>query len=127
MLSGTLQCWGSNSNGQLGTGVLLLAHSIVHSVHVFGTGDTIDRLTATATKGLTGSVVLVACGSRHTCAKLRGTNRLFCFGLNDFGQASQAISAPSSVPLTELKFIDNTGKDGFSSTLGAFSFLASLL
>ena len=126
MLSGTLQCWGSNSNGQLGTGVHTFAQCLVRTFHVFGTGDTVDKLTATVVKGLASAVVLVACGSRHTCIKLRGSNRLMCFGFNDFGQSSQATSAPSSVPLTELRFIDHPGKDSFSSTVGALFVCISL-
>ena len=83
-------------------------------------GDTVDKLTATLVKAITSAVVMVACGSRHTCVKLRGTNRMLCFGLNDFGQSSQATSAPSNVPITELRFLDNPGKEAFSSTIGAF-------
>jgi hypothetical protein len=83
------------------------------------TGDTVDRLTATVVKGLSSAAILVACGSRHTCVKLRGSNRVLCFGLNDFGQSSQTTAA-SNVPQTDLKFIDNPGKEGFSSTLGSF-------
>ena len=120
MLSGTLQCWGSNSNGQLGLGVHPFVRFASRKFHLFATGDTVDRLTATFVKGLSSAVVLVVCGSRHTCVKLRGTNRLLCFGLNDFGQSSLAASAPSSVPVTELKFIENSGKEGFSSTVGVF-------
>ncbi len=120
MLSGTLQCWGSNSNGQLGLGVHPFVRFASRKFHLFATGDTVDRLTATFVKGLSSAVVLVVCGSRHTCLKLRGTNRLMCFGLNDFGQSSLSASAPSSVPVTELKFIENPGKEGFSSTVGVF-------
>ena len=89
--------------------------------HAFVPGDTVDKLTATLVKAITSAVVMVACGSRHTCVKFRGTNRIVCFGLNDFGQSSQAISAASSVPITELRFIDNPGKEAFSSTIGASS------
>lgn len=85
----------------------------------FSKGDTVDKLTATTVKGLTSAVILVACGSRHTCVKLRGTNKVICFGLNDFGQSAQLASAPSNVPLTELRFIDNAGKESFASTIGA--------
>jgi alpha-tubulin suppressor-like RCC1 family protein len=120
MLSGALQCWGSNSNGQLGLGMHTFVRFVFSQFHLFATGDTVDKLTATVVKGLASAVVLVACGSRHTCVKLRGTNRLLCFGLNDFGQSSLATSAPSSVPVTELKFIENSGKEGFSSTVGVF-------
>jgi hypothetical protein len=49
-----------------------------------------------------------------------------CFGLNDFGQSSQATSAPSSVHITELRFLDNAGKDGFSSTVGVSPFASTL-
>jgi alpha-tubulin suppressor-like RCC1 family protein len=87
--------------------------------NAFSKGDTVDKLTATAVKGLTSAVILVVCGSRHTCVKLRGTNKVVCFGLNDFGQSAQGISAPSSVPVTELRFIDNAGKESFASTIGA--------
>jgi len=118
MQSGTLQCWGSNSNGQLGTGFCIFARFVLKN-NAFSKGDTVDKLTATAVKGLTSAVILVVCGSRHTCVKLRGTNKVVCFGLNDFGQSAQGISAPSSVPVTELRFIDNAGKESFASTIGA--------
>ncbi len=90
----------------------------VQKFHALVPGDAVDRLTATSVKAITSAVVMVACGSRHTCVKFRGTNRIVCFGLNDFGQSSQATSAPSNVPITELRFIDNPGKEAFSSTIG---------
>ncbi|MDO9022101.1 MAG: hypothetical protein Q8S73_12450 [Deltaproteobacteria bacterium] len=63
---GAVRCWGSNYWGELGD------------------GTTIDRLSPTATVGLTG-VVGVAAGYRRTCAALAdGTAR--CWGDNSFGE-----------------------------------------
>ncbi|HEY1559086.1 MAG TPA: hypothetical protein VGF94_29895, partial [Kofleriaceae bacterium] len=64
--SNTAWCWGSDDDGQLGTGA---------------TGD------ALMPAPIAGQFQMIAAGSRHTCAGLGGTNgRVQCWGANDLGQ-----------------------------------------
>jgi alpha-tubulin suppressor-like RCC1 family protein len=82
-LDGTASCWGYDDAGQLGDGVAGGA-----------------RGTASSVAGLTG-VTALAAGSKHTCAIAdvgAGGRGVFCWGLNDFGQAGPAPSMPAGGP-----------------------------
>jgi alpha-tubulin suppressor-like RCC1 family protein len=80
---GALFCWGSNTNGQLGT------------------GDLAQRLEPTRvdTTKLASSVDAVACGGSYTCA--RSDERIYCWGANEHGQLGIGSPAGASTP-TEL-------------------------
>lgn len=71
--SGSVACWGSNANGQLGT------------------GNKTSSPTPVAVKGITDAVAVVA-GRSHTCA-LRVAGQVLCWGLNDAGQVGVAGTA----------------------------------
>ena len=77
---GTVQCWGSNSSGQLGD------------------GSTTDRLMGAPVSGLTG-VIAIAVGQSHTCA-LTSAGAVRCWGANWDGQLGDGSATPSSVPVT---------------------------
>lgn len=63
---GTVRCWGSNSNGQIGDGTALL------------------RATATSVPAVS-NVVSLSSGSSHTCAAT-ATGEVWCWGANTYGQ-----------------------------------------
>lgn len=65
--SGAVLCWGSNAQGQLGT------------------GDTRDATTPREVAGLPGPARAIAAGRFHTCA-ITGNGALLCWGLNEDGQ-----------------------------------------
>ncbi len=69
---GAPQCWGSNSDSQLGT----------------GTASTASRGTADVVAGLNDSVIDLSLGKSHACASLQ-SGEIRCWGDNDFGQLAQ--------------------------------------
>lgn len=80
---GHVQCWGSNSNGQLGIG---------------GAIDYYDgRDTPNPVIGLAGEASAIAVGSDHSCALVRGGVQ--CWGRNDKGQLGNGINNDSALPV----------------------------
>ena len=123
---GSLSCWGSNSNGQLGpaaqglssripvqvtglSGVTAVAVGTLHvcaltaqGVRCWGAngsaqlGQAAGADSPAAVAVPINDVVALAAGSRHTCA---GTNsNILCWGANDLGQIN---GQPNSPPQTE--------------------------
>jgi alpha-tubulin suppressor-like RCC1 family protein len=80
---GEVQCWGSNSNGQLGNGTSGFANNSDVPVTVTGISD------ATA----------IAAGSFHACAIVAGGS-VRCWGRNVNGQLGDGTTTSSSVPVT---------------------------
>ena len=78
MKSGSMKCWGHNSNGQLGKGDTFNAN-------VPGTVSGID-----ATGGATTRAIGIAVGSAHTCAILQNYS-VSCWGSSTFGQTGVNI------------------------------------
>lgn len=78
LANSTVQCWGRNTSGQLGTGT-----------------TTSSSLPITV-PGLT-SVVTVAAGTAHTCARL-ANGTVQCWGQNVSGQLGNATSSRSPTP-----------------------------
>jgi alpha-tubulin suppressor-like RCC1 family protein len=81
---GIVYCWGSNSNGQLGT------------------GTTDDSAMPVLVAGLPAASA-ISTGSNHSCAlTLQGT--VYCWGHNFFGQLGNGsnTSSPTPVPVTGL-------------------------
>jgi uncharacterized protein YjdB/alpha-tubulin suppressor-like RCC1 family protein len=77
--TGTAQCWGDNSYGQLGDGTLT------------------SRTTPLAVSGGVPFVTLAA-GSNHTCG-LTSAGAAFCWGRNTFGQLGTNDTLPSRTPV----------------------------
>jgi alpha-tubulin suppressor-like RCC1 family protein len=68
IVSGGVRCWGADGSGQLGNGATLANQSV-----------------PVAVSGMTGTVVDVAAGGVHTCART-SDHRVYCWGNNSFGQ-----------------------------------------
>jgi cysteine-rich repeat protein len=85
--SGSVQCWGSNEDGALGTGSDLetaqLAGGFVHSSQGVLSAD------------------LLAAGKRHRCARVRGGDQVWCWG-RGFG-ANPEQRAARAVEVNELR------------------------
>ncbi len=80
--SGGVECWGSNTWGQLGD------------------GTTVDSPSPVAVSGLTSGVTAIAVNgfSNYACAISRG-GRVKCWGSNKGGQLGNATTTSSSVPV----------------------------
>ncbi len=78
--AGGLQCWGDNSDQQLGD------------------GSRNDSYTPVTVQGITVPVLAIATGWYHTCALLEGGS-VWCWGLNRFGQLGNGTTTDSSVPV----------------------------
>lgn len=90
---GAVWCWGGNEEGQLGNGLLSTDSSDVVSV-------------PTRVEGLPEQVAALAAGRDHTCAAT--ADGVWCWGLNDNGQASpqsreKFVVTPTRVPLAGPK------------------------
>ncbi|HWM88786.1 MAG TPA: hypothetical protein VNO33_23205 [Kofleriaceae bacterium] len=84
--TGDVVCWGLNNNGQLGD------------------GGTATRHTAQPVTGLASASAIVA-GQQHTCAIARSTAApksppgVYCWGLNNLGQAGPNAVTPQTTPV----------------------------
>jgi len=77
--TGGVQCWGWNSDGQLGD------------------GTTTQRLTPTAVSGLSSGVIAASTGCSHTCALL-STGGVQCWGWNGNGQLGDGTTTLRMTP-----------------------------
>jgi alpha-tubulin suppressor-like RCC1 family protein len=96
LAAGTMQCWGSNSDGQLGNGT---SDSSRHASPISIPSSTLS------------DVQLLAAGSQHTCA-LMGNGTVRCWGRDNHGQlgdggTSDVLSPPNSSisGLTNMVFV----------------------
>jgi len=91
---GEVQCWGNNTDGELGD------------------GTTTERLTPVAVTGLTSGVAAVAAGSRHTCAVMTGGG-VQCWGDNVYRQLGDGSPTERHLPTRTRGFgqIDFDGDD----------------
>jgi alpha-tubulin suppressor-like RCC1 family protein len=79
LVNGGVQCWGSNSNGQLGD------------------NSTTDSATPVAVQGLGGGAQAIAAGDYHTCALAAGGVQ--CWGYNADGQLGNNSTTDSPIPV----------------------------
>ena len=90
-LVGVASCWGANSRGQLG--VASTPETCTNGPNqTFGCSGTPLPVAA----GLRFSLVMP--GGEHTCGLTRD-QRLFCWGLNDFGQLGTGNTTSSTLPV----------------------------
>ncbi len=90
---GSMVCWGSNGDGQLGTG----------DTEVVGDDETPASV---GPIDLPSAVVQMAVGGSHNCAVL-DDSRMFCWGLNNVGQLGLAVNegdvlAPTLAPPVQV-------------------------
>jgi alpha-tubulin suppressor-like RCC1 family protein len=83
--SGAVNCWGSNSNGQLGDGTTT---SSLTSIAVKGVGGT----------GELSGVSALSAGFQHICALLTGAT-VNCWGSNSSGQLGDGTTTDRSTPV----------------------------
>lgn len=79
-VSGSVECWGGNSSGQLGD------------------GSTTNRLTPVDVVGLASGVRAIAAGYYHTCA-LTISGGVKCWGDNTYGQIGDGTTTNRLVPV----------------------------
>lgn len=80
-------CWGSNTNGQLGTATAGIAAPAI----VAGTAE------IKGPKGSSGSPTLLSAGAAHACAGI--SQRIVCWGAGSAGQLGNGASADSATPV----------------------------
>ncbi|MFZ3266287.1 MAG: choice-of-anchor D domain-containing protein [Terriglobales bacterium] len=80
LVNGTVQCWGANSNGELGN------------------GNTTNSSTPVGVSGLSGPATALAAGSSFTCALL-SNGTVECWGSNYYGQLGNDSNTSSDVPV----------------------------
>jgi len=102
---GSVSCWGSNSNGQLGDGTV------------------INRNTPTQTLPLGQSAVAIAAGTDHTCAVL-DDGSVSCWGSNSYGELGDGTDSDANTPTLTSPF--DTGKTAVAITAGNFHTCALL-
>jgi len=93
-MTGAVQCWGSNSLGELGD------------------GTTMQGLTPVAVNGLGNGMRAVAAGRHNTCALSTG-GVVLCWGRNDAGQLGDGTQTQRSTPVVVLGDWLQVFRDGF--------------
>jgi alpha-tubulin suppressor-like RCC1 family protein len=79
--SGAVQCWGYNSNGQIGD------------------GTTTNRLVPATVVGLSDATELAPGGRRHSCAR-RPDRSVVCWGLGTSGELGNGMNTSRTTPVT---------------------------
>ena len=82
LASGTVECWGDNTYGELGN----------------GTTSSVPSSTPVAVGGLSGATAITAAGGYHTCALLAG-GTVECWGYNADGELGNGTITDSGTPV----------------------------
>jgi alpha-tubulin suppressor-like RCC1 family protein len=100
--SGNVYCWGQNSFGQLGNGVIY-SNPWIAPVEVVAPGGT----------GYLSGITQISAGYLGACALSNGGN-VFCWGLNNAGQLGIGVSSPSpsSSNYNSVAPLEVVGSDG---------------
>jgi len=105
---GSIQCWGSNTLGQIGNGTTTGSNQFQN-----GPGSAVYKPVAVI--GLKSNVIAITTGGSYTCALL-DTNEIQCWGANGKGQLGNNTSTNTSTPvfvmidaLTYSITVDKTG------------------
>jgi alpha-tubulin suppressor-like RCC1 family protein len=79
--AGAVKCWGSNSNGKLGSPSVIGSTSVPVEV-----------------EGLSSGMIAVSTGDRHTCA-ITSAGGVKCWGASDSGQLGDGLKGTGEVPV----------------------------
>jgi alpha-tubulin suppressor-like RCC1 family protein len=93
-LAAGAECWGSSSNGQLGTGTSPTSSSVPLDVCAVGATPPCT----TGNGNLLGAVAAVSAGRAHTCG-LEASGVLNCWGANGSGQLGNGTMSDNSTPV----------------------------
>jgi len=85
IVDGGVQCWGYNSNGQLGNNDSM----------------TVSEVPVQA-QGLTSGASAIATGAMHSCALVSGS--LLCWGYNNYGEIGDYTTQDSHIPIQAKSF-----------------------
>ena len=98
---GTIKCWGYNGDGELGSGSTAFTSLI--PLDVVGISD------ATA----------ISAGMLHTCALL-ATNRVRCWGYNNFGALGDGTFTSRNTPVEISTFVSSSIEAGWNHTCSTY-------
>lgn len=82
-----VQCWGSNSAGQLGNALVTAGAGFASTLPM-----TVDQIASASS---------IAVGSQHSCATLQ-SGAVQCWGSNSAGELGDGTSNPSPIPITAI-------------------------
>ena len=114
LADGTVACWGSNQEGQLGQGTFAAspAPAIVHG--------------PAGTTGPLSGVIDIAAGTVHTCA-LVVNQGVFCWGDNTFGQLGTQPTNPANAQSALPLAVTGLQSSAIGVAAGAFHSCAKLI
>jgi alpha-tubulin suppressor-like RCC1 family protein len=98
---GNVYCWGSNSNGETGSGILATPDSPMEVLGVGGTGFLSD-------------IIAISAASYNTCA-LSNSGNVYCWGYNADGELGNNTTVNSPTPVEVV----GVGGSGFLSNITA--------
>jgi alpha-tubulin suppressor-like RCC1 family protein len=101
--SGSVYCWGANSNGRIGDGTTIQRNTPVQVVGWGGSGYLTD-------------VVEISAGGYHTCA-LKSTGSVYCWGANAYGKLGDNTTTQRLTPVR----VHGVGDSGYLTGISNIS------